>query len=881
MPHDLDPESLRLRETAAKKKHWRRWGPYLSERQWGTVREDYSKDGDAWAYLPHELSRSVAYRWGEDGLAGISDNHQRLCFALALWNGRDPILKERLFGLTNPEGNHGEDVKEYYWYLDSTPTHSYMRWLYRYPQAEYPYALLVSENRRRSRAEPEFELVDTGVFDGDRFFDVSVEYAKADVDDLLIRIRIDNRGPEAAPIHVLPTLWFRNDWSWSRFAARPTIHLAGGTPPMVSADHPTFGRHSLAFSGAPQIVFTENETNHQRVHGTPNVGPRVKDGFHERVVAGRTDAVSAEAGSKCAGWYTLRIDAGGSATIGLRLSKEANRVVEGPAFDALIAERRAEADHFYERISKKDVPGEQRMIQRQAFAGMLWTKQWYHYVVEDWLNGDPLPPLPPKERLLGRNAEWRHLYNDDVMSMPDKWEYPWYATWDSAFHAIVLAMVDPDFAKRQLELFTREWYMHPNGQLPAYEWSLSDVNPPVHAWAAYRVYKIDRNRSGQVDTGFLERVFHKLLMNFTWWVNRKDTGGRNLFQGGFLGMDNIGVFDRSQPLPTGGFLEQSDGTSWMAMYSLNLLAISWELARTNAAYEDVASKFFEHFLYICDAMRSKPGVKKSLWSERDGFFYDTIALPGGAFERIRLRSMVGLVPLLAVEVLDREQLERMPGFKRRLEWFAENRIDLTCNISCVYEPGSRGRFLFSIVNPDQLRRVLRVMLDENEFLSPYGIRSLSKVHDARPYTFSSHGFSSTVRYEPGDSESGLFGGNSNWRGPIWLPVNYLLIEALQRYHHFWGDSFQVECPTGSGRLMHLGDVAKELARRLVRIFTADREAGGRRPVFGATASFQDPEWRDLLPFPEFFHGDSGAGLGASHQTGWTGLIAKLIEIAAS
>jgi hypothetical protein len=877
----MTAEERRLAEARARTAHWRRWGPYLSERQWGTVREDYSPHGTAWDYLPHDHARSRAYRWGEDGLLGLSDNHQRLCFAVALWNERDPILKERFFGLTGSEGNHGEDVKDYYFYLDATPTHSYMRGLYKYPQAEFPYAWLVEENRRRGRRDPEFELVDTGIFAEHRYFDVCVEYAKAAPDDVLIRVTVVNRGPEPAPLHLLPTLWCRNTWAWEPGSPRPRLAAgaAWGDAACVLVAHPDLaGAYRLYAEGAPELLFTENETNRRRLYGVENATPFVKDAFHDYVVRGDAAAVNpAREGTKAAAHYRLHLGPGERAVVRLRLRDgEPETAPFGPRFDALVAERQREADEFYACVIPARLSDDARSVMRQALAGMLWSKQWYHYDVRRWLEGDPGQPAPPPERRAGRNREWTHLYNDDVVSMPDKWEYPWYAAWDLAFHAIVLALVDPDFAKHQLTLFLREWYMHPNGQIPAYEWALGDVNPPVHAWAVWRVYKIDRKRTGRADRQFLESAFHKLLLNFTWWVNRKDAEGMNVFQGGFLGLDNIGVFDRSAPLPTGGHLEQSDGTSWMGMFSVNMLAIALELARENPAYDGIASKFFEHFTQIAHAMDSRACSALSLWDDADGFYYDTLHLPGGEHRRLRVRSLVGLIPLLATETLEPEIVDRLPGFKRRMEWFIRNRPEFREHVEMQARPGGRVRRLLSIVTRERLPRLLRVMLDEAEFLSPYGIRSVSRYHRDHPYVFTVDGQEHRVDYEPAESSTGLFGGNSNWRGPIWFPINYLLIEALQKLDHFYGPEFRVECPTGSGTTLRLWDVATELSRRLTRIFL--RGADGRRPVHGGVALFQtDPHWRDLVWFYEYFHGDDGAGLGASHQTGWTGLVAKLLQ----
>jgi hypothetical protein len=877
----MTAEERRLAEAQTRKAHWRRWGPYLSERQWGTVREDYSPRGTAWDSFPHDHARSRAYRWGEDGLLGISDNHQRLCFALALWNEKDPILKERLFGLTGSEGNHGEDVKDYYFYLDSTPTHSYMKALYKYPQAAFPYAWLVEENQRRGRRDPEFELVDTGIFAEDRYFDVLAEYAKAAPNDLLIRLTVTNRGPDPAPLHLLPTLWCRNTWAWDHGTARP--RLGRGSSPSgascVLVEHPDLGGpYRLYADGVHEWLFTENETNRRRLHGVENPTPFVKDAFHESVVHGQTGAVNpAQEGTKAAGHYRLVLAPGDSAVARLRLTdRDLGTSPFGPGFDGVLAERQREADEFYAGVIPAKLSDDAKGVMRQALAGMLWSKQWYHYDVQRWLEGDPAQTAPPPERRDGRNREWTHLYNDDVVSMPDKWEYPWYAAWDLAFHTITLALVDPEFAKGQLTLFLREWYMHPNGQIPAYEWAFGDVNPPVHAWAAWRVYKIDRKRTGRADRQFLESAFHKLLLNFTWWVNRKDAEGKNVFQGGFLGLDNIGVFDRSAPLPTGGHIEQSDGTSWMGMFCLNMLAIALELARENPAYEGVASKFFEHFAQIAHAMDNRARAELSLWDDEDGFFYDALHLPGGEHRSMKVRSLVGLIPLLAVETLEPDVVATLPGFKRRMEWFIRNRPEFREHMEATAQPGGGERRLLSIVTREELSRVLRLMLDEREFLSPYGIRSVSQHHRDHPYVLTVDGREYRVDYEPAESSTGLFGGNSNWRGPIWFPINYLLIEALQKFDHFYGPSLQVECPTDSGTRATLWDVATELSRRLTRIFLRGPE--GRRPVHGSVRIFQeDPHWRDLVWFYEYFHGDNGAGIGASHQTGWTGLVAKLLQ----
>ncbi len=867
--------------------NWKKWGPYLSERAWGTVREDYSGDGGAWDFFPHDHARSKAYRWGEDGLAGISDRYQYICFALALWNGHDPILKERLFGLSGSEGNHGEDVKESYFYLDSTPTHSYMKMLYKYPQSEFPYGDLVMENKSRGVFDFEYELPDTGVFEDNRYFDVIIEYAKANPDDLLIRITVTNRGPDAAPCHVLPTLWFRNTWSWG-YEKGPMGDVHGKpnlrkikTPEGLTAvrvDHPSAGTFLLHAEDAPVLLFTENETNTERLFGTPNATAYVKDAFHRYLVNGDASAVNpSEEGTKTAALYSESVEAGRSITFRLRLSKEGGSIPFGE-FDEIFDQRLAEADEFYAEVQKSGLGEDEKRIQRQALAGLLWSKQFFYFNIEQWLNGDPAMLPVPENRRFGRNREWEHLNNFDIISMPDKWEYPWYAGWDLAFHTIPIVLVDGDFAKRQLKLMAREWYMHPSGQLPAYEWNFSDVNPPVHAWAAYRVYKIDAKQQVKADRSFLEGIFHKLLLNFTWWVNKKDAEGNNVFQGGFLGLDNISVFDRSKPLPTGGHLDQSDGTSWMGFYCLVMLKIALELAKENPVYQDSASKFFEHFLRIAQAMTGDYRGGLSLWDEEDGFFYDALHLPDGQSVRLKVRSLVGLMPLLAVETLDPELMAAMPDFTRRLNWFFENRIYLRDqgNVACVRATGENARRLLSIVNRSRLQRILARMLDENEFLSDYGIRSVSKFHKDHPYSFTVDGQIHTIDYQPAESRSGLFGGNSNWRGPIWFPINYLLIESLQKFDYFFGESFKVECPTGSGRLMTLGEVAADLSLRLIRLFRRDQT--GRRPIHGGQRFLQeDPHWRDLIPFHEYFHGDDGAGLGASHQTGWTGLVAKLIQ----
>jgi len=882
MADQNNPENLRLQEDAKRVKNWKRWGPYLSERQWGTVREDYSADGSAWDYFPHDHARSRAYRWGEDGLLGICDRECRLCFALALWNGKDPILKERLFGLTGPEGNHGEDVKEAYFYLDSTPTHSYMKALYKYPQAEFPYARLVEENRSRTQADEEYELDDTGVLDDGRYFDVFAEYAKASPDDVLIRITIANRASEAATVHLLPTLWFRNCWSWGKVyegcANKPSLAMDKATNTVV-AKHESLGTFRLAFEsdGKERVLFTENETNKQRCFDAPNDRTYFKDAFHQRVVQDREHAVNPDlTGTKCAVWYTLEIPANGQATVRMRLTEESQFARDrafDESFEKVFAQRLTEADAFYQSNVCAGLAGDRKHVVRQAHAGLLWSKQFYHYIVEDWLSGDPSQPTPPPERLTGRNHDWTQLYSRDVISMPDKWEYPWFATWDLAFQMIPMAMVDPDFAKSQLLLFLREWYMHPSGKMPAYEWAFGDVNPPVSAWAAWRVYKMTGKR-GQRDVDFLARAFQKLMINFTWWVNRKDVEGRHLFSGGFLGLDNIGLFDRSKPLPTGGYLYQADGTAWMAFYCATMLAIALELAATHdIVYEDVASKFFEHFVAIVDAMNTLGGT--GLWDEQDGFYYDLLRVEGRQIP-MRARSVVGIIPLLACEILQQEYIDKLPGFAKRMKWFLENRKDLARHItyleSCKLE--GKMQYLLAIPSRQRLERVLRYVLDEKEFLSPFGIRSLSAAL-REPYVFRLDGQEYRIDYEPGESQTGMFGGNSNWRGPVWFPVNYLLIEALERYHHFYGDTFQVECPTGSGRKMNLKQVAGEISRRLNSLFLPDKQ--GRRPFAQECALFDDPHWKDLIWFHEYFHGDTGKGLGASHQTGWTALAARLLE----
>ncbi|WP_323989812.1 MGH1-like glycoside hydrolase domain-containing protein [Nguyenibacter sp. L1] len=851
---------------------WRRWGPYLSERQWGTVREDYSAGGTAWDYFPHDHARSRAYRWGEDGIAGWGDDHLRWCLGLALWNGRDPILKERMFGLTNAEGNHGEDVKELWYYQDGTPTHSYMRMLYKYPQAAFPYAQLVEENRRRGQGDPEFEIVDTGVFDEGRYFDVTVEYGKADVDDTLMCVTVVNRGPEEAVLHLLPQFWARNMWSWTTEIARARIRKVAED--VVETAHPLFPALRLYADGAPEILFCENETNFRRIFGMEASG-YFKDGINDYVVHGERAAVNPEGvGSKCAMLHRLVLPPGGSARVRLRLRPAGAEGAPFVDFDRVFDDRRAEADEFYAVLQQDVADSGHRAVQRAAFAGMLWSKQFYYFNVSAWQTGDPTQPEPPRDRVNGRNAEWRHVDNYDVISMPDKWEFPWYASWDLAFHCITFALIDPDFAKAQLILLTREWYMHPNGQLPAYEWAFGDVNPPVHARAAWRVYQIDKAMTGKGDVAFLERIFHKLMLNFTWWVNRKDAGGRNIFQGGFLGLDNIGVFDRSRPLPTGGMLSQADGTSWMAMYTLNLLRIALELAHGDAVYEDIATKFFEHFLYIAYAMERVCGDGCGLWDPEDEFYYDVLDL-SDARVPLRLRSMVGLIPLFAVEILRPGADVQLPDFTKRARWFVRHHPDLAALISRWQEPGKGAEYLLSLLRGHRLKALLRRALDEAEFLSDYGVRSLSKYHQAHPFVFTHRDQTYRVEYEPGESRSGVFGGNSNWRGPVWMPVNYLLIDSLYEFHRYYGDDFKVEFPVGSGHQASLAAVADDLRDRLAALY-ASAEDGGRPALGGSALLRRDPHFRDHLLFHEYYHGETGAGLGASHQTGWSGLIALLL-----
>ena len=880
-----NPEQDRLLEAKTKSAAWRKWGPYLSERQWGTVREDYSENGDAWSYFSHDQARSRAYRWGEDGLAGISDDNQVLCFALALWNGRDAILKERLFGLTNAEGNHGEDVKEYYFYLDSTPTHSYMKYLYKYPQAPYPYDDLVSTNRSRSRHEMEYELLDTGVFGEDRYFDVFVEYAKASPEDLLIQVTVANRGPEAAALHLLPTLWFRNDWSWNEGAPRPSLRSEAGS---IVAEHAQLGKRYLycdaGQQGAPALLFTENETNTQRLWNQPNASPYVKDGINNYVIHGEATAVNpAQAGTKASAQYQLMVGAGESLVVRLRLTDVATGKGRSPFrpfddFDTIVAARKEEADIFYGSITPPAIEGkDSAAVMRQALAGMLWSKQYYYFDLDRWLAEHKAHPLlHPNAPANLRNRQWFHMVNSDVISMPDKWEYPWYAAWDLAFHCVTLAMVDIDFAKHQLDLMLHDLYLHPNGQIPAYEWNFGDVNPPVHAWAALFVYSIEKDLTGKGDLRWLERSFQKLLLNFTWWVNRKDPSGRNVFEGGFLGLDNIGIFDRSSPLPTGGTLEQADGTAWMAFFSQTMLQISVELAQVDKVYEDQASRFVEHFLRIAGAMDRIGNCADEMWDEADGFFYDLLRYPSGEAVRLKVRSMVGLLPLCAATVIDSDALKRVPSLRLRTQAFIKRNPELCANIAPLDKLGVDDRILLSIFNEDKLRRVLTKLLDEKEFLSPYGIRALSRHHEQQPYAFDVHGQRYEVRYLPAESDNGMFGGNSNWRGPIWMPVNMLIVRSLLHLYAYYGDDFRVECPTGSGRMMTLYEISREIAQRLGGIFV--RDSSGRRAVYGGSAKFQeDPHWRDYILFYEFFHADNGAGLGASHQTGWTGLVARLIQ----
>ena len=871
----MTAEKQRLIEDRDKKKNWRQWGPYLTDRQWGTVREDYSANGDAWNYVSHDMARSKAYRWGEEGIAGVSDDQQLLCVALAVWNKKDPIIKERFFGLTNPEGNHGEDVKELYYYLDSTPTHSYMRMLYKYPHQEYPYAMLAEESAKRGKLDTEFELLDSGVFADDRYFDIEVAYAKAEADDLLLQVTITNRGAETAAIDILPTLWFRNTWGWGQDDYKPEIYL--DTKSCMKATHKQLGNYYFYCDAKAEALFCENETNTGRLYNHFKDGT-FKDGINDYVVFDYPAAINKiHKGTKAAFRVNESIGGGQSKVIRLRLSSR-HQAKPFLQFDTLFTKRQQEADEFYEGLQLNIASSDERLIQRQALAGMLWSKQFYYYDVDVWLKGDASQPPPPHGRKHGRNGEWGHLHNADIISMPDKWEYPWYAAWDLAFHAIPFAMIDPEFAKHQMLLLTKEWYMHPSGQLPAYEWALGDVNPPVHAWAAWRVYKIDRKlQDGVADRKFLEEIFHKLLLNFTWWVNKKDANGNNIFQGGFLGMDNIGVFDRSSThLPTGGYIEQSDGTSWMAMFTLNMLRISLELAKENPTYQSLATKFFEHFLYIAGAMANLDKESINLWDEEDEFFYDVLHLPNHDRVKLKVRSMVGLIPLFAVEVLDEEIFKKMPEFTERLDWFLKNRPDLANLISRWGERGKNQRHLLSLLRGHRMKQLLKRMLDEQEFLSPYGVRALSRIHLDNPYRLQANGSEFLVHYRAGESDSYMFGGNSNWRGPVWFPVNFLIIESLERFHHYYGEDFKVEHPTGSGNLLTLREIAHELSKRMITLFTKNAE--GNRPIYGDDKILQkNPHFKNNLLFHEYFDGDTGRGLGANHQTGWTGLVAKLIQ----
>ena len=878
----MNAEQERLQENNSPDEPWHFWGPYLAERAWGTVREDYSANGDAWNYFPHDHARSRVYRWNEDGIGGVSDFKGRLCFAFAFWNERDPFLKERLFGVTGPQGNHGEDVKEVYFYTDSTPSHSYMSMLYRYPQGRFPYEELTEQSGARSKMEGEFELWDTGALAENRFFDIEIEYAKAEAHDILIRATATNRGPEPATLHFLPTLWFRNTWSWGRNGSKPMLRTTDeeGKPDVIAASHSEIGEYNLFCDAAAKLLFTENDSNLQRLWGVPNPAPFVKDSINDYIVHDETEAINPQrVGTKAAAHYKFTIAPGQSVSVRLRLTRVAGNRNGGDAFanfDGIFAMRRREADGFYTELAPPSLDREHRAIQRQALAGMLWSKQFYHYIIEQWLEGDPAQPPPPPERKEGRNNEWGHLYNERVMSMPDKWEYPWYASWDLAFHCIPIALVDPHFAKAQIDIIVREWYQHPNGKIPAYEWNFDDVNPPVLAWAAWRVYQIERKQTGQGDRAFLETIFHKMLIAFTWWVNRKDSTGNNVFEGGFLGLDNIGVFDRSARFPDGSRLEQSDGTSWMGMFSLNLMRMAIELAAENHVYENIATKFFEHFLSIAAAMNNVGGKGIGLWDEDDEFYYDVLHTPGGRYLPLKVRSLVGLMPLLAVETIQWQLIEALPGFASRLEWYLTHRPDLASLVSRWQEPGMGERRLVALTRGHRMKCLLRRMLDPEEFLSEYGVRSVSKYHQEHPYRLTIRGEEKVVNYEPAESQTSIFGGNSNWRGPVWFPINYLLIESLQQFHHYYGDDFKVECPTGSGQLMNLSEIANELSNRLIKLWTRDEK--GDRPFERASGdALSGPRDRDRYLFHEYFHGDTGAGLGASHQTGWTGLIAKLIQ----
>lgn len=876
----MSEENRRLLEANAGKINWKKWGPYVTDRQWGTVREDYSPHGTAWEYTTHEMARSKAYRWGEEGIAGICDENQVLCFALALWNKKDPILKERYFGLSGNEGNHGEDVKEYYYYLDNTPTHSYMKMLYKYPQQEFPYAWLVEENGKRTKQDPEFELIDTGIFNEDNYFDVFVEYAKNSPDDLLIKITVVNRSNREASLNVLPTIWFRNTWSWGydsypHGSPRDKPELSSSQDGIIDIRHKSLGNYFLCCENNPALLFCDNDINVQRLYGVENQIGFFKDGINNFMVQHDTSAVNPEMkGTKAAANYDLTVKAKESATLRLRLTSSPDHPFDD--FHSVFSKRAGEADEFYAELQEGMSSEDERLVQRQAFAGMLWSKQFYYYDVERWLKGDPGQPPPPKERLNGRNHEWVHLNNSDIISMPDKWEFPWYAAWDLGFHCVAFADIDPEYAKSQLVLLTREWYMHPNGQLPAYEWEFDDVNPPVHAWAAWRVFQIDRTRNNEKgDTRFLESVFHKLLLNFTCWVNRRDENGNNLFQGGFLGLDNIGVIDRNAQLPSGGYVEQSDGTSWMAMYTLNMLRIALELAKSNSVYENMATKFFEHFLYISDAISKMGSEGEGLWDEEDQFFYDVLRLPDGTSVKLKVRSGVGLIPLFAVEILEHEIFVKQKEFSRRLNWFLDNRPELAALVSRWHEKGKDEKHLLALLRGHRMKAILKRMLDETEFLSEHGVRALSKIHEGQPYEINLDGQNFSIHYAPGDGDTDLFGGNSNWRGPVWMPINFLIIESLECFHHYYGSDFKVECPTNSGNFLSLDEVARELTKRLSRLFL--RNEHGERPVFGSVEKFQhDPNFKDYILFYEYFHGDNGRGVGASHQTGWTGLIAKLL-----
>jgi hypothetical protein len=876
-----DPETARLEAARVAKTPWRKWGPYLSERQWGTVREDYSHDGNAWDYFTHDMARSRAYHWGEDGLAGISDDNQLLCFSLALWNGKDPILKERAFGLTNSEANHGEDLKEYYFYLDSTPTHSYMKYLYKYPQAAFPYLNLIQTNRARNRFDMEYELLDTGIFNEDRYFDVFVEYAKQAPEDLLIEISVANRGPETAELQVLPSLWFRNTWTWWPGTPKPSLKIVKGPKGIqaIAASHPDLGDRYLYCDGDAQLLFTENETNNQRIFGTSNDSPFVKDGINNYVVEGKAEGVNpAQVGTKAAAQYRLKVEAGKTATVRLRLTDVPPAVIGDPfnTFAGTMKTRQAEADEFYRKVTPPKVTEDEALVMRQAMAGMLWSKQYFFFDLDKWLKEHGDDPMKPGLKAM-RNSEWFHMLNRHVISMPDKWEYPWYAAWDLAFHTIALTTVDTDFAKEQLDLMLQEFFLHPTGQIPAYEWNFSDVNPPVHAWATIFLYRTEQGMTGKGDIDFLKRSFSKLMLNFSWWVNRKDRYGNNLFEGGFLGLDNIGVFDRSAALPTGGHLEQADGTAWVTMFCQNMLEIAVELASHDTFYEDMATKFADHLLWIARAMnQTGPG---GMWDEEDGFYYDVLRLPDGTSQRLKVRSMVGLLPLCATTVIEPWQRERVPAMMNILRERLRRMPELMDSIHPT-GPGHFGyaeRGIAALVNPVRLRRILTRMLDEEEFLGPHGIRALSKYHDQHPFVIYVNGQEYKVNYLPAESDTGMFGGNSNWRGPVWMPVNAVLLRSLLSFYEFYGDDFKIECPTGSGKLMNLFEVAQEITRRLAGIFL--RDESGRRPVYGGTEKFQtDPHWKDYILFFEYFHGDNGAGLGASHQTGWTGLVGKLIEM---